>query len=277
MNPLPIPFPPAQQAILRHLQVNIPFTMLVEDPWLDFFANAGLNPEIGLDAAALDGYSPSEFKEIAAIFHRNDRSITLHGPFLDLSPGSPDPTVRDVTRRRFAQLLDAVAVFRPRNVICHAGYDAGRYAFCKAQWFENAVDTWQWLGREIHRQGACLMLENVYESDPSDIALLFSRLDPGLAGYCLDTGHQSVFGKVSLVEWLRVLAGHIGHLHLHDNLGDRDSHLGMGKGCIHFGPLFDFLKQSPKLPVITLEPHEPDDLAASLAYLEHSDFLSLFP
>lgn len=121
------------------------------------------------------------------------------------------------------------------------------------------------------------MLENVYEADPEDIAAIFKQLDKTQVGYCLDVGHQSVFGKTPLKEWLTLIGGYIGHIHLHDNAGDRDSHLGMGKGNIDFDILFGFLKLLPKLPVITLEPHEPDDLLTSLAYLEQSDFLSLFP
>jgi sugar phosphate isomerase/epimerase len=275
---LPQPsFTTGQQRIIRHIQVNIPFTMLMENQWLDFFINSGLNPEIGLDAAALDGFSRSEFKDIADTFHRLHRSITIHGPFMDLSPGSLDPKIRDLTRHRFDQLVDAVAVFRPKNVVCHAGYDSGRYDFCREQWTGHTLDIWNWLGRELHDRGARLMLENVYESDPADIVMIFQQLDKTRVGYCLDVGHQSVFGKIPLKKWLAQVGGYIGHIHLHDNAGDRDSHLGMGKGNIDFDVLFEFLKPLAKLPVITLEPHEADDLLTSLAYLEQSDFLSLFP
>jgi len=277
MNPSRTSFTPTQQRIIRHIQVNIPFTMLVKNQWLDFFISSGLNPEIGLDAAALDEFSLSEFKDIADTFHRLHRGITIHGPFMDLSPGSLDPKIRDLTRYRFDQLLDAVSVFRPKNVVCHAGYDSGRYGFCKEEWTHHTIDTWKWLGRKLHDQGARLMLENVYETDPSDIVTIFRRLDKTQIGYCLDVGHLSVFGKVPLAEWLTLMGVYIGHIHLHDNLGDRDSHLGMGKGNIDFNLLFGSLKQLPKLPVITLEPHEKDDFLTSLAYLEQSDFLSLFP
>jgi sugar phosphate isomerase/epimerase len=277
MNQPQTPFTPDQQRILRHIQVNIPFTMLVENQWLDFFTGSGLNPEIGLDAAALDGFSQSAFKDIADTFHQMNRTITLHGPFLDLSPGSLDPKIRDLTRHRFDQLIDAVSIFRPKNVVCHAGYDHSRYGFCKEQWMANTIATWKWLGKALHEQGTRLMLENVYETDPADIVEIFKYLDTTLVGYCLDIGHQSVFGKIPMEKWLTLMGTYIGHIHLHDNAGDRDSHLGMGKGNIDFDLLFGFLKQLPKLPVITLEPHEQDDFLTSLAYLEQSDFLSLFP
>ncbi len=267
----------SQQRIIRQIQVNIPFTMLVENHWLDFFIGSGLNPEIGLDAAALDGFSLSEFKDIADTFLHLHRVITIHGPFMDLSPGSLDPKIRELTRYRFDQLLDAVSVFHPKNVVCHAGYDSGRYGFCREQWMGYAVDIWKWLGRELHHRNARLMLENVYETSPDDIAVLFQHLDPDHIGYCLDIGHHAVFGKKPLPVWLDAIGSRIGHLHLHDNFGDHDSHLGMGKGSIHFPPLFDFIKNMPRPPVFTIEPHESSDFQSSLEYLEQHHFFSFFP
>ena len=44
------------QAIIEKIQINIPFTMLYES-YLATFMEYGLNPEIGLDAAALDRFS----------------------------------------------------------------------------------------------------------------------------------------------------------------------------------------------------------------------------
>ncbi|MEJ2169223.1 MAG: hypothetical protein P8X90_27250 [Desulfobacterales bacterium] len=42
--------------IIPKVQVNIPFSMLA-DTYLDVFITNGLNPEIGLDAAALDRFT----------------------------------------------------------------------------------------------------------------------------------------------------------------------------------------------------------------------------
>ena len=116
--------------IIQKVQVNIPFTMLYES-YLETFIEYGLNPEIDLNAAALDRFTVADFGSIAEEFHKNARTITLHGPFIDLSAGSKDPEVRRLTRRRLEQLLELVPLFNPRSVICHADYDANRYAYFK--------------------------------------------------------------------------------------------------------------------------------------------------
>jgi sugar phosphate isomerase/epimerase len=265
----------AQLQILEKIQVNIPFTMLIEQQWQDLFFNSGLNPEIGLAAEALDGFSLSDFKRFADQFHARNRSVTIHGPFMDLSPGSPDPKIRELTKFRFKQLIDAASVFKPKTVVCHAGYDHVRYAFCKEQWLEHTVETWKWLGSELFARGTRLMLENVYEKNPAELVQVLEQLDPAHTGYCLDVGHLSSFGNYPLDKWLNATEKFIGQLHLHDNNGNHDSHLGMGKGTINFDILFEAIKQMKTKPVITIEPHEQKDFIASLAFLEQSDFLSL--
>lgn len=271
-NPL---YSPQQQQIINLVQVSIPFTMLVEEKWRALFIEAGLNPEIGLDAEALDGFSLSDFKDIADQFHHLNRSITIHGPFMDLSPGSPDPKIRELTTLRFNQLIDSVAVFNPKTVVCHAGYDHTRYNFCKDKWLDHAVAAWKWLGKELYDRGTRLMLENVYETYPDELLQVLEQLDPDHIGYCLDVGHLAPFGKYPIDKWLDATGKYIGQLHLHDNHGDHDSHLGMGKGCINFEIVFDYIKKLSPPPIVTLEPHEQEDFMASLAYLEQSDFLSL--
>jgi len=264
-----------QMQILEKIQVNIPFTMLVEKQWRDLFFNNGLNPEIGLAAEALDNFSLSDFKHFADQFHNRNCSITLHGPFMDLSPGSPDPKVRELTKFRFKQLIDAASVFKPKTVVCHAGYDHVRYDFCKKQWLEHTIATWQWLGQELFDRGTRLMLENVYEKNPSELLQVLEQLDPAHIGYCLDVGHLTSFGNYSLTKWLDATEKYIGQFHLHDNHGDHDSHLGMGKGSINFDTLYKSIQQMENKPVITIEPHEQEDFIASLTFLEQSDFLSL--
>jgi len=253
--------------IIQKVQVNVPFTMLYES-YLDKFMEYGLNPEIGLDAAALDRFSVADFSGIAEKIHQHSRSVTLHGPFIDLSAGSPDPAVRRLTRRRLEQLLDLVPLFKPRSVVCHAGYDAKRYGYFKETWSENSLELWSWMADRVAEHGARLMLENVYEDGPEDIQFLFENLKNQQVGFCLDTGHSSAFGQADLESWLQTLGPYLGQLHLHDNLGYDDDHLSMGSGVVDFSKLFKYLKKNIRIsPIITLEPHEEKDLWPSLEYL----------
>jgi sugar phosphate isomerase/epimerase len=250
------------------LQVNIPFKMLF-DSYLDRFIESRLNPEIGFDAEALDTFSFSDMEAIAGRLRKAERTITFHAPFMDLSPGSPDPKIRRLTRERLRQLIRLIPLFRPRTVVCHTGYDHRRYWHIRDLWLKNSLDMWSRIARDIRREGALMMLENVYEQSPDEMIDLLDHLSGDRVGFCFDSGHQAVFGKVPMDAWIASLGPYLGQLHLHDNFGKQDEHLALGRGRIDFRQLFTLLKAvSPARPVITLEPHKEEELYPSLAYLE---------
>ena len=120
------------------------------------------------------------------------------------------------------------------------------------------------------------MLENVYEKDPRDLLVLPEGLESENVGLCLDMGHLWSFGQSTPEIWLDTLGGFIGQFHLHDNDRTFDQHVGMGIGSIDFEPVWRYIRSNKQdLPVITLEPHEREDLLNSLTYLEpFADLLS---
>jgi len=256
--------------IIEAVQINIPFTLLM-DEYLDKFFEFRLNPEIGLDAAALDRFSLAEFKAVAKKIQQQHLTITFHAPFMDLSPGSSDPEVRKLTRHRLQQALDLVPLFQPLSVVCHPGYDEKRYGYDPQEWMRRSLETWSWLAGELQALGSQLMLENVYEHHPLEIKMLIQNLDRKNVGFCLDIGHGSVFSKTSLKIWIAEMAPFVRQIHWHDNNGVKDDHLGLGMGTIDFQPLLEHLKSTRDTPpIITLEPHTEKDLWDSLPFLENN-------
>lgn len=250
------------------VQVNIPCRMLMETH-LDRFVEEGLNPEIGLDAGALDQYPPAAFNTAVAALKGAGLVVTLHAPFMDLAPGSPDPRARAVAAQRFEQVLAVAAVFEPQTVVFHTGYEARRHRHLQEVWWENSAEVFAGVASRLSRVGSRLMIENVYEDSPGELRPLFDALGEGNVGFCLDTGHQAAFGRSPLFEWLDVLGDRIGQIHLHDNRGEWDDHLALGAGCIDFRAFFRRLGMARgHPPVITMEPHREEDLYPSMAFLE---------
>ncbi|MFZ0449375.1 MAG: sugar phosphate isomerase/epimerase family protein [Desulfatiglandaceae bacterium] len=251
----------------KKVQVNIPFTMLW-DTYLLQIVEEGLNPEIGLDATALENFTQNDFRSVAEKLRERGLVVTLHAPFMDLSSGSPDPDVWKLTRRRYEQLAELVPLFRPKTVVCHAGFEARRYGFLGEAWYENSLKMWSWLASRLDDEGSMLMLENVFEEYPEDLNPLFDKLDRKKVGFCLDVGHCSAFSAAPVESWIHCLGPYIGQLHLHDNLGQKDDHLCLGRGSIDFGRVFSLLVKILKgSPVVTLEPHREEDVRPTIAYL----------
>jgi sugar phosphate isomerase/epimerase len=257
-----------ENRILKKIQVNIPFQML-QETYLPRFIELGLNPEIGLDAVALDAYGLADFQRVADALRERGLRITLHGPFVDLAPGSPDPAVWDLTKGRFEQVLRLIPLFGPETLVCHAGYDHNRYQYLADLWLEKSVALWTWLAQGLKGEGTLLTLENVYEQDPGEMKMLYDQMDAAPAGFCLDTGHLHAFGRAPLTAWLEIMGDRVTQIHLHDNNGHEDEHLALGRGSFDFRTLFEYLqKERKEPPLITVEPHREEDLWPTVAFLE---------
>ncbi|TYT74184.1 sugar phosphate isomerase/epimerase family protein [Desulfobotulus mexicanus] len=253
------------QRIRENIQVNLPFRM--RELYMEAFLSLGLNPEIGIDALSLDSSGWEDFKAVAGAFQKKGRRITLHGPFMDLSPGSPDSAVRRISMERIQQFLELVPVFNPVSVVCHGGWESRRYDWIKDEWYARSADFWKGVAGDLGKNNCQLFLENVYEEHPEELLLLLEHLRAEKVGVCLDTGHQSAFGSGDLSHWLGVMGPFIGEIHLHDNNGKEDSHLPPGQGVIDYTPLKKMFYAQGKLPIITLEPHEPKNLLPSMEWL----------
>jgi sugar phosphate isomerase/epimerase len=250
------------------VHVSIPFSMLAES-YLSRFIEARINPEISLDAQTTESHSRSEFVHVSEQLQTHDLAVTLHFPFMDLSPGSPDPGVRDLTRRRFQQVLPLLSLFKAKAVVCHAGFDSRRYGFMRKVWTQNSIATWTPLAESIRNEGGVLMLENVFEDGPEDIRAVFETIGDLGVRFCLDIGHWAAFSTAPLTEWIRALVPFLGQIHLHDNRGAQDDHMALGQGTIDFEEFFQQIKEVLEIPpLVTLEPHREEDLLPSLRFLE---------
>lgn len=252
--------------IVSRIQVRIPLNVLLSRP-VTGFIQAGLNPEIGLNALDLTLNSSDRIGAAAQQFRKAGRRITLHAPFADLAAGSSDPAIRAVTRHRLAQMLRLLPVLSPETVVCHTGYDWRHHGHYRRQWLENSLETWIWLATQIRDFGSRLMLENVYEQNPEELRVFLEPLSPWGVGFCLDTGHQAAFSNATMDQWLDALLPCLGQVHIHDNRGRKDEHLAPGFGHIDFKRLFDRLALLNRRPTVTLEINSESDLPASLEYL----------
>lgn len=234
-------------------------------------------PELGLDPVLLDATGTDWHRETARRVRDAGLPCTLHLPFFDLQPGSADARVRAASRDRLREAMDAAAIYAPERLVGHAAYNRFLYIRSFNEWAARAADTWaevlaSWPGHPP------LCLENTHETDPATVAgavaALRERLpeaERGRVGICFDVGHWFSFagGKEAenLDAWLDALAPYLLHLHLHDNDGSFDQHLGPGQGEIPFDALFAGLAARGLRPTATFEPHTPAAFEAALAFV----------
>jgi len=253
----------AMQDILKHLQVHIPFDQLLQKH-LDKVLRERINPEIAFNCAILERFTDGEYAGLARQLCGPDRSITFHGPFMDLRPGAVDPAIRRVTLERFLRVFEVAGHFRPRTIVFHPSYDERYYVSSGRQWLENSIETWSRLLPLADRLDTRIALENVYEQDPGRIGSLLDALPPDRVGFCFDTGHFNAFAGAPLEAWMERLGHRLIEIHLHDNRGAQDEHLPVGEGTFPFERLFALVRDRGLRPILTVEAHTEQNLSRTL-------------
>ncbi len=195
--------------------------------------------------------------------------LAMHGPFLDMASGSPDPLIREVVRQRLEHSLEISAMLDARTIVFHPNFIASihneRY---RSQWTDRQTDFWAPLAERAQGLGLVIALENMWEFDPYIIQEVLRQIDSPALRACIDVGHTQLFSSIDLDNWLEVMAPYLVHLHLNNNLGKVDEHLAFDDGVINYEEVMPKLRALPLHPAFSLEIEQVADIRRSLRYLE---------
>jgi sugar phosphate isomerase/epimerase len=243
--------------------VHVPYHR-IED-YLYFIEENRVNLEIFFPSNSLDNIEDSDIINLREKLGYHP-SITIHAPFMDLSPGAVDTKVRAVTIERFSHIFEIAEILKPEVIVFHSGYEKWKYSLRIDIWLEGSLITWKPLINRAVGMGLRITIENIFEDDPTNLRLLMEEMGSENFGICFDTGHFNLFSRIPLEEWLRQLKPYIIELHLHDNNRISDDHLAIGEGTFDFDTLFSTLKD--KSLIYTLEAHTPEDVLKSIKRLK---------
>jgi sugar phosphate isomerase/epimerase len=228
-----------------------------------------INPEVFFSAQALDHVVWEELSAQARILHAAGLATTIHAPFLDLNPGALDPSIREVTRKRFQQVFQAAEQLKPRVIVFHPGYDELRYGGNRLEWLKNSINFWREFVPRARETGTIIAVENIFEKEPSTLCALLEAVDEPCFRHCFDVGHWNMFTTVTLEEWFATLGRFMVEAHIHDNHGQADEHLPPGEGQIDFKLLFDLLGRHAPDVLYTIEAHTVERMERALKALEN--------
>ena len=242
--------------------IHVPFDKIEEH--MELILQNRFNLEIYFNSNVLDSLEMDLLIKIKeALGHKP--SITIHAPFMDLSPAAVDSRVREATIGRLNQVLDIAVILHPLAVVCHSGYEKWKYSLNIDLWLRKSLETWLPLNERARSLECKIAIENIFEEEPTNLRLLMEEISSPNFGICFDTGHCNLFSRVSIDKWIEDLGRYIIELHLHDNDTSADQHYPIGEGTFDFDHFFSLLKD--RSCIHTIEAHTPERVLKSIAGL----------
>lgn len=172
----------------------------------------------------------------------------LHAPFAELCPAAIDPLVRAVTRRRFLQAAALAKRYGAEKMVVHSGFIPLVYY---PEWFApQSAAFWREFLNDV--DGLTLCVENVMETSPDALRQIAELVNDPRLRICFDVGHAFCQGG-ELAPWLDALAPYISHVHLHNNHGSFDEHLGLPDGTLDMAAVIRQLEALAPQATYTLE------------------------
>lgn len=174
----------------------------------------------------------------------------LHGPFLDLKPASPDPSIRDVSYSKYLDTLEICYKLDIDYLIFHSQINPYLNQ-PSIQGLNNRQSKEFWdkiLGKSKYK--GTILIENIFEESPQMLKEYIETVNRENIKVNLDIGH-AMLGKVSLEEWIKELTDHIVYMHIHSNDGLYDKHNSPSKEEIE--DLYKLLKKYNINPLLSLE------------------------
>lgn len=175
----------------------------------------------------------------------------LHGPFLDLKPASPDNKIRKVSYKRYLETLEIAEKLNMDYIILHSQINPklNEPSLRKLNSKQHR-DAWVKLLEEMPNYKGTILLENVFEEEPSMLKELIQTIKLPNINVNLDIGHAKL-GKVSLEKWIKELKDYIVYMHIHSNDGLYDLHTPPNKEEIK--NLYNLIDKYNINPVLSLE------------------------
>lgn len=193
-----------------------------------------------------------------------NKSISIHGPFLDLNPASYDSLIKEATLQRYNQSYHAAKVLGADRIVFHSCYLDNIYY--RESYIDNSISFWKEFLKDKN-DNIKIHIENVYDKEPSHLIEIVDKVNNENFSVCLDIGHVNCYGIENLESWIKKLGKRIGHLHLHNNDGLKDTHSGLKNGSINIENILYLIDNYCNEPAITIEVNNMDEIKDSVSLL----------
>jgi len=232
---------------MSHSQIGISMLYTLSEPFNQMVKQLCKTPTQYVEVVD-DGWHALNKKRVATlneVAKSYELKFSVHAPFADINIGSPNKTMLNASVKRLRQSLNYARILNAYLWVLHPGGKSGISAFYPgADWEQNAQSI-RLLHKTAKEYGVTIAMENLPEKygflmkTPEDFQRFYEQTGFDDIGIVLDTGHANLEGQI--LTFLQKLPKRIVHIHISDNHGETDEHLGLGHGAI------DWLQFAKKL------------------------------
>jgi sugar phosphate isomerase/epimerase len=192
---------------------------------------------------ALNSQRVQRLKQIAK---EHDIKYSVHAPFSDVNIASPSKPLLKAMIRRMEQSMNHALALDAYMWVFHPGTKTGISMFYPGEDWRQNLESVRLLVSMANKKSLNIALENVPEPFPflmksvEDFQKFYSEVDVDV-GMTLDVGHANIRNEVKA--FLKTFGRKIVHMHLSDNVGDNDRHLGIGFGNVDWDDFAKWTKE----------------------------------
>ena len=194
----------------------------------------------------------------------SDMPRYLHAPFADLCLGSANKKIVEVTRFFFDYAYEIGEELGCAGITVHHGYVPG--TSYPPNWVKRSGIYWADFFA-AHPGAIKMLMENQCEANPETLIGVVDGYSSDRLAVNLDIGHAHCNSPLPVVEWIRQLNHRIKCVHLHQNHGQADEHLGLTQGNIPMAEVLTALNEYAPEAIWALECNL-EAMEESIAFLE---------
>jgi len=198
-------------------------------------------------------------KALKKVIQSRSLEITVHAPFADINIASHAHLFRRVFLKRLEKSISYARQLDCRLWVFHPGIKTGISSFYPGLEWQLNLDSIRKLLRIGEKHDVKIAVENVPEPFPflmksvDDFSRFYNELGEYI-GLTLDVGHAHLNGQIQ--SYITHFSNKIVHIHVSDNDGTFDHHLGVGQGTIDWVSFSKAVKGMGYCNIVMLESTE---------------------
>lgn len=191
---------------------------------------------------ALNRQRVSILKNIGASY---GLSYSVHAPFADINIASPSKPILKAILKRLEKSIAYASALEAYTWVFHSGLKTGVSMFYPGMDWSQNMKTSRLLVKIAENYDVKIAIENTPEPYPflmksvEDFTKFYEEVDEAI-GFVFDVGHANLNRQIE--RFLMVLADKIVHIHVSDNDGRSDQHLGIGYGNVDWNNVANLLR-----------------------------------